>query len=113
MGDRQTLSQALPHHIRHREPQRARPARATGRRLTGIEQRQDVRVLELGGDGDLAPEALRPDGRGQLGVEHLERHQSAMLGVFGQIHRGHPASADLALDPIARAQSSLKLRRHI
>src|SRR5262245_4517923 len=40
--------------------------------LTRGEQRDDVRMLELRGDLDLATEALAVDARGQLGRKHFD-----------------------------------------
>ena len=42
--------------------------------FAGVEQRQDVGVLELGGDADFAHEAVVSEGRGEFGPEHLDRH---------------------------------------
>ena len=63
--------------------------------------RQDVRVLEAGGDGDLAQEALGAERLAQLGVEHLERDRPVVLEVVDQVDRGHAAPAELALDFVA------------
>jgi hypothetical protein len=38
-----------------------------------------VRVLQAGGDGDLAQEALGAERLGQLGMEHLERDRPVVL----------------------------------
>jgi hypothetical protein len=45
----------------------------------GIKEREDVRVVQLCGDPDLAKEALGADGGGYLGAQHLERHQTIVL----------------------------------
>jgi hypothetical protein len=37
-------------------------------------------------------------------MEHLERHGAIMPDVVGQVHRGHPAPTELALDPVAVRQ---------
>ncbi len=70
-------------------------------RFTRIKQRQDVRGLQLGRDLDLAQEALPADGLGQLGAQHLDRHPPIVLQVLGQVHRGHAARPELALDVVA------------
>src|SRR5438132_9408103 len=41
-------------------------------RLAGVEQRKEVRVLEVGGDADLAQKAFDAEHRAQLRVEHLQ-----------------------------------------
>jgi len=40
--------------------------------LTGVEQRQDVRVLEVGGDLDLSQETLGSDHRSQCRLQNLD-----------------------------------------
>ena len=75
--------------------------------LAGVEQRQDMRVLQPGRDPDFTGEALRAQGRGELGPEHLDGHLALVLRIVGEEDRGHPALAELALHVIARAQRSL------
>ena len=48
------------------------PAIGKELQLLGIEQRQDVRVIELRGDRDFTQAALGPERRRQLGAEHLQ-----------------------------------------
>jgi hypothetical protein len=52
--------------------------------------------------------ALKPigaEGGGQLRVQNLERHVTAVLQVAREIHRGHSPAAELALDDVAIAQA--------
>ena len=56
-------------------------------------QRQDVRVLEIGGGLDLAQEPLGADHRGQLGAQDLDRDLAVVLEVLREVHRGHAALA--------------------
>ena len=71
-----------------------------------------MRVLELPGDADLAQESLGAEDGRKLGVEHLERDQAVVLEVAGEVHRGHPAAAELALDRVtARERSSKALEQ--
>ena len=65
------LAQRLPFHVRHDEVEPPPP------RLAGIEQRQDVRVLELRRNLDLAQEASGAYGRGEILAKHLERDLDA------------------------------------
>ena len=58
-------------------------------------------MIELGGDADLAGEPVGPEHRSQLGPEHLDRDLAVMPQIVGEIDRGHPAVAQLALDPVA------------
>jgi quercetin dioxygenase-like cupin family protein len=72
--------------------------------LAGIQQREDVGVLELRGDVDFAEEAIRPEHRGQVGVQDFHGHLAAVLQVFSEIDRGHAAPAKLPLDRVAPAE---------
>src|SRR5262249_15427321 len=67
----------------------------------GIEQGQDVGVLEPGRRLDLAQEAWRADVLHTLGVHDLDRDLAIVPQVMGEIHGGHAARAQLALEPIA------------
>jgi len=71
------------------------------RRFTRIVQRQNVGVLQVGGDFDFLQEPLGPDHGRQLRLQDLERHLSIVLGVVGQIHGGHATLTEFALDDIA------------
>ena len=66
-------------------------------------------MLEPGGDADLAGEAVRAEGRGELGAEHLDGDLAVVLEVVGQVDGGHPALSEFALDPVSRAEGTLKL----
>ena len=61
-------------------------------------------MLERRHHPDLRQEALGAQRHGQLGLEHLERHVPVVLEVAGEIDGGHPALAELALDPVAVAE---------
>ena len=67
----------------------------------GVEERQDVRVLQRGGGLDFHHEPLGADDGGQLRLQDLERHLAVVLEVLGQVHGGHAALAELPLDQIA------------
>ena len=87
----QPLAKRLARHVRHDVVEEA-----VG--VAGVEQRQDVRVLQLRGDLDFAEEARRPQRGGEILAQHLDRHLAMMLEVLGEIDRRHPALAELALD---------------
>ncbi len=70
-------------------------------RASGVEQRQDVRVLQTGGELDLLEEPLGPEHGRELGVQHLERHAPAVPHVLGEVDCRHPPRAQLALDAVA------------
>ncbi len=72
--------------------------------LARVEQRQDVRVLQVGRELDLGQEPLGADHRRELGPQHLERHPPVVADVLGQVDGRHAAGADLALEAIAVRQ---------
>src|SRR2546425_2336212 len=47
--------------------------------LAGVDQRQDVGVVEASGNLDLAEEPLRAERAGQLGVQNLDRDGAVVL----------------------------------
>ena len=49
-----------------------------------------------------------PDDRSQLRLQHLERDLALVLQVVGQVDRGHPALAELALDAIAALEGRVQ-----
>ena len=71
------------------------------RRLSRVEERKEIRVLEVGGDADLGEKPLDAHDRGKLWVENLQRDVSVVLEVAREIDRRHASSADLALDCVA------------
>jgi hypothetical protein len=93
----EAVAQALAFHVGHREPEE--PAG-----VARIVDRQDVRVLEPGGEANLALEALRPQRVGQPGMEHLQGDGSVVLEIAGEMDRGHAAAPELTLERIATAQ---------
>ena len=76
--------------------------------LARVEQRQDVRVLEVGGELDLGQEALGADHGGELGAQHLERDAAVVADVLGEIDGRHAAGADLTVQAIAVRQGGLE-----
>src|SRR5690606_8378760 len=70
-------------------------------RLTGIQQRQDVRVLQPRRRADLGEKAFRPEGRAEVGVQHLDGHIALVLEIVGEVDGGHATSPKLALDAVA------------
>ncbi|HEX3233880.1 MAG TPA: hypothetical protein VHR41_06765 [Gemmatimonadales bacterium] len=65
-------------------------------------------MLQPGGDADLAGEALRAEGGGELRPQDLHGHLTLVLGVVGQKDRGHASLPELALHEIGRAQRLLE-----
>ena len=81
--------------------------------LTGVMERQDVGVREPGGDLDLLEEALRTDGMRQFRLEHLHGYRAPVSQVPGEVHRRHPAAAELTLETVTVGERSLKLRLEV
>ena len=69
--------------------------------IAGVEHRQDVGVVEAGGDPDLAEEPLGAEAGGQLGAHELDGDRALVPEVAGAVDRGHPALAELLLDLVA------------
>jgi len=97
----EALPQALPIDEGHHVEEEAL-------RLPRVEQRQDVRVLEVGGRLDLGQKALGAHHGGQLRLQDLERHLALVLEVVSQVNGGHPALADLADDLVAALQGGVQ-----
>lgn len=79
---------------------------ATG--LPGVEQGENVRMLELGGDPDLPQEPLAPQ-RAQLTAKHFDSDRPVVLEIPGMEHRSHCSMAELPLDQVAVGQCSRDL----
>ena len=97
----ETVAEALPFHIGHREPEVAPD-------LSRVEHGQNVRMLQPGRELDLALESLRAERGRDRGQEHLERDGALVPEVAGEVHRGHAAAAELALDEVAVGQGVAK-----
>ena len=69
--------------------------------LAGVEHREDMGVLELCGEVDLALKALAADGYGEFGQEHLECHLPAMPQVLREVDGGHATAPEDTLAAIA------------
>ena len=82
-------------------------------RLARVEERQDVGMLEPGGEADLVQEALGPEHRAELGMQHLERDPPVVAEVPGQIDRGHAAAPELALETIVVGYGPLEPVPHV
>ena len=96
----QPIPQRLPFDIRHHVVEEASS-------LTGVVQRQDVRVSQPSGDLDLAEEPVRPKSGRELGLQDLEGHSAMVLEVSGEVHRRHSPTAELALDRVVPGKGGL------
>src|SRR5439155_18125764 len=77
-----------------------------------IEQRHDVRMIEPGGQVDLAHEPIRTELQGQLRAEHLDGDPAVVSYVVRQVDGGHATLAELELDRVAAGERRLEARKH-
>jgi hypothetical protein len=63
-----------------------------------------VRVLQPRRGADLGEESLAAERGTKVGVEDLDGDVAVVAEVVGEVHRRHPAGAELALDAIALGQ---------
>ena len=77
-------------------------------RLPGVEQREDVRMLQVGGRLDLGQEALGAHEGGQLGLQDLQRDLSFVLEVVGQVDRRHAALTEFTLNRVAALEGCVQ-----
>jgi hypothetical protein len=66
-----------------------------------VEQRQDVRVLEAGGELDLLEKPLGPEDGRELGVQDLEGDLAPVPNVFGKVDGRHAALTQFPVDPVS------------
>jgi hypothetical protein len=76
--------------------------------LARIEEGEEVGVAKPRRHPDLGQEAFRPDDRGQLRLQDLQRHVALMLQVPGQVDGGHAALSEFTLDAIAARKGGLQ-----
>ena len=98
----EAVAETLAVHVHHREPELA------GGRLAGIEDREDVRVLEARGDADLAAESLRAEAGRKLRVQDLDGDWATVLRILGTIDGRHAAATDLLFQRVLRSDRSLE-----
>ncbi len=68
-----------------------------------------MRMLKLGGELNLAAEALDVDAGGELGQEDLYHHPPAEGPLLGHEHARHASAAQLPLELVGLAEGELKL----
>jgi hypothetical protein len=90
----QTLAEGFPLHVRHGVPKLADC-------IPGVENWEEVGVLESGGYADFVKETFWSKGSGQFRAEHFERDRSVMAQVVCEVDRGHAAPAEFTLDSVA------------
>ncbi len=94
----ETLAKRLPFDVRHHVEEDPSC-------LARIQDGQDVGVREASGDLDLTDEPVRSQGGRELGPEDLDRDLAFVLQVLGQIHGGHAALTELALEAVSVGES--------
>ncbi len=72
--------------------------------LARVDEGEDVGVVEPGADADLSEEPLGAENRREFRAQDLERNVAIVPHVPGEIDRGHPAGAELALDRVAAGE---------
>jgi hypothetical protein len=102
----EAVAQGLPLHVRHRVVHDA-----VGH--ARVEDREDVRVGEAGGEADLAQEAVRAEGGCELRAHDLEGNEAVVPEVPGEVDGGHAAVPKLALDAVAVAEGGGECRRFV
>jgi hypothetical protein len=70
----------------------------------GVQQRQDVRMLQARRGADLGEEAFRAERGAEFRMQHLDRDVTIVLEVAGEVHGGHAADAELADEGVAVGQ---------
>ena len=90
----EALAERLAAHERHHVVQQ-------GVGFTGIEQRQDVRMLQPRRGADLGEEAFATEGRTKIGMQHLDGDIALVPQIMREVHGGHAAGAEFALDAVA------------
>jgi hypothetical protein len=50
---------------------------------------------------DLAKKPVGPEGGAQLRMKHLERHTSVVPQVVREVNGSHPATTELAVEPVS------------
>src|SRR6185437_10825146 len=92
------LAERFAGDVRHRIVQEAI-------RLTGVVERQDVRMVELGGNLDFAQEPRGTDRSGDFGTQDLDGDGPAVLLIQREVHDGHAAPAQLPLYAVASGET--------
>src|SRR5688500_15665981 len=86
----QSLAEGFAFHIRHHVVKQSI-------RIAGIEQRQDVRMVQPRGELDLPQESIGPERSRQIRMQHLERDDALVLPVLREIDGRHAATAKLTV----------------
>ena len=77
-------------------------------RFSGREHRQDVRVLQLGGEQDLVLETLEIHAGREIGRQHFHDDTTTERAFLGKEHTTHATAAELTFDAIGAGQRGLQ-----
>ena len=80
--------------------------------LARIEEREDIRVAEVGRGGDLAQEAFVAERGGEFGAEDLHRDLAVVLEVLGEVHGGHPTGTEFPFDAVPVSERGGEVQVH-
>ena len=86
---------------RHHVVEERAASRPVGGDLARIDEGQNVGMLQVRGDADLAQEPLGAERGGELGLQDLERDRAIVLEVVREEDGRHAAAPELALERIA------------
>ena len=75
----------------------------------GVEQRENVGVLQFRGRLDLPEESLDADPDRELAMHDFDGDLAVVAHVVGEVHVGHAAGADLPLQAVAVRHGQLQL----
>ena len=95
--DAPALPERLPVHVGH-------DIEEATTRLSRIQQRQDVRMLEPGRRPDLLKKAFPAQCGGDVIPDDLDRDPPLMPDVMRQIDARHPSGAERPLEPVSIVQ---------
>ena len=68
-------------------------------------------MAKLGGEADLAEEALGAERQPDFGEKHLDGHRALVAEVPGLVDQSHPPASQLALEKVAARESLLERAR--
>ena len=65
-------------------------------------------MVQAGGEWYFLKETVTAQTAARLGTQDLHGHAAAVLQVFGQVHRSHPARAEFPVHAVVVRQSRLQ-----
>src|SRR5688500_13011430 len=77
-------------------------------RFTGIEQREDVRMIQLRRDRNLAEKSFGTQGRGEVRLENFQGNRPIMPEIPCAIHCRHTTPSDFVGEVVPPCESSVQ-----